>query len=778
MTVAFALPAIALPATALWAATSVPLPRERPVDVASGIAQTATDEVVVGTVADGDTEQVLSASDFPLPRPRPDDAGPAAHELFETAGFDAPVVDAHTAAVTNQAINFISAKRYDDALALQKTLSDPAARKLIEFYYVRDYSLSAPYSRMQAFLKENPDWPNQDLIRRRFEVALLAQRASAETVIEAFADEPPITSPGVIVYASALKATGAEERSGELIRALWRTQSLTTGEESLVLSRFADALEREDHKKRMDMLLYNGESSAALRVAAKLGGNEKKLAEARIAVSRRSSSAGSALDNLPQEVRSDPGYLLSRIQWNRRADRDDFAAKLLLEASFEPDQLVDPDEWALERRIVARELVETGNPDVVKTAYELVSKHAAESAIDRLENEWHAGWIALRFLKDPEAASKHFAEILNVATTPISTSRAHYWLGRAAEEAGDIPTALKYYTQAGEQPTTYYGQLALNRIGKTSVPRPDKPLIADTARRIIGERDSIRAMRLLVQIGREDEAARFMITMAEETDDPLTLVGICETAQQLGMTWGTVWMGKRGTRAGAPTEAYAFSTDGMPDFPKIGPGIDPAVVYAIARQESVFNPSALSPAGARGLMQMMPATAKATAQAYGQTYNLDRLTSDPTYNATLGAAHLGELAERFDNAYALVFAAYNAGPGRVYEWIERFGDPRKGEIDPVDWVELIPYNETRNYVQRVMEGLQVYRARLGEENQPLLIAEDLRLPLDTGQSVIAAATSAGDAGNNGVPGVFSGFGDGPVNTGAPPSTALGFGSGL
>lgn len=779
LTVAFAMPALALPGMGFaLTASTVPLPAEKPAEISGDIsadgaeAAVTEDSPVIGEDA---TEGVaMSDNGIPMPRFRPDEAGPGAGELARAGGFSAPVVDSHTAAVTSQALTHISAKRFSDALSIQKTISDPAARKLIEFFYVRDYSLSAPYSRIAAFLDENPDWPNRELIRKRYEVALLSQKADAETVIAAFTDSPPTTSAGTIIYASALDETGSGDTAKEMIRTLWRTQSLTTGEEGLVLNRLGDALTRDDHKARMDMLLYNGESSAALRVAKRLGGNEIKLAEARVAVSRRSKSAGSALDRLPEDVRTDPGYVLSRVQWNRRAGKDEFAAKLLIDADIDDDQLVDPDEWALERRIIARELLETGNPEHIKTAYELVSRHAAESAIDRLENEWHAGWIALRYLKDPAAASRHFGEILNVATTPISIARAEYWLGRAAEEAGDISGAMTHYTSAGTQPTTYYGQLALNRIGTTSVPGPRKPLYADTARRVVAGRDSIRAMRLLAQMGREDDAARYMISMANETDDPLTLVGLSETAEQMGLKWGTVWIGKRGTRAGAPTEAYAFATNGMPEFPTVGPNIDPAVVYAIARQESVFNPAALSPAGARGLMQMMPATAKATARSYGQTYDLNRLSSDPLYNATLGAAHLGELAKEFDNAFALVFAAYNAGGGRVYEWIKRFGDPRKGEIDPVDWVELIPFNETRNYVQRVMEGLQVYRASLSGNHQ-LMIAEDLRLPIGTGQAVIAANTATGIERNNGVPGVFSGFGNGPLDTGGVPSSALGFG---
>lgn len=750
-------------------ASTVPLPPERPSAETSVEPATKAEDTEIAPGPE------FSSNGIALPRARPSEAGPNSADVIAAGGFSVPVVNQATAALVREALNHISAKRFDRALALQNQIADPAARTLIEFFYVRDYALSAPYARIEAFLDNNPDWPNRELIRKRFEVALLSQRAKPDDILEAFAENAPTTSAGTVVYATALDSTGKLERAHGMIRALWRNASLTQGEENLVLDRFAKVLTDEDHKARMDLLLYRGETSAALRIAKKLGGNDLKLAEARISVIRRSRAAGSTLDKLPAEAKSDPGYILSRVQWNRRTGKDKEAAKLLLAANIDDDSLIDPDEWALERRIIARELIEENE---FQAAYELVSQHAAESAVDRLENEWHAGWIALRYLKDTDAAKTHFAEILNIATTPISTARGHYWLGRATEEGGDPEGALRHYLDAGAFPATYYGQLALDRIGRSAMPGPRKPIVADTARRIIGERDSMRAMRLLKQIGREDEAARYMISMANETDDELTLVGLAETAHQMGMKWGAVWIGKRGSQAGAPTDVYAFSTSGMPDYPTVGDPIEPAVVYAIARQESVFNPAAVSPAGARGLMQMMPATAKATARSVGQPYDVKRLTADPTYNATLGAAHLAELAGEYGNAYALVFAAYNAGGGRVNEWIKRFGDPRKGEIDPVDWVELIPFNETRNYVQRVMEGLQVYRASLNA-NQQLLIADDLRLPAGYGQSVIAASAGSGSAGD--VPGVFSGFGGGSIDTsgaaGGAPATALGFGGG-
>ncbi len=770
----------------------IPLPPERPAEIAAAAkpasmdeeaadatpGSTEPDELQVGEVQVGevqagevqpdDAEAAASAEGFPFPRPRPAEA-PSMDRVVGAGPVR--VVDQATAAATKEALIHISAKRFDQALEIQKRLPDPAAAKLVEFYYVRDSALHAPYRRIAAFLTDNRDWPNRALIQRRFEVALLAQRAPAEVVLEAFADRAPLTTAGTIVLASALAASGESARANELARTLWRKEQMTEGEERLVAERFSDVLTREDHKARMDRLLDKGETSGALRAARKLGADEMKLAEARVAVIRRSKSAGAMLDKVPTALRQDPGYILAKTQWHRRLGRYSEAAKIIGTAQIDPAKIAGPDEWSLERRIIARELIELGDP---AAAYAVVSQHGAESPIERLDSEWLAGWIALRFLHDTEKAEAHFAALTDIATTPISLARAEYWLGRTAEERGEAEEALRHYLEAGRYTTTYYGQLALARIGNAAISEPRKPLIADTAHRIVAKRDSMRAMRLLGQIGMESDAARFMISMAQEAQDAVTAVGVAETAHRMSLTSATVWIGKAAHQSGFPTELYAFATGGIPSYTDLGPGIEEAVVNAIARQESVFNAAAMSPAGARGLMQLMPATAQATARRYGQSYDLKRLTSDPSYNAKLGAAHLGDLTDDFGTAYALVFAAYNAGGGRVVDWIKRFGDPRKGEIDPVDWVELIPFSETRNYVQRVLEGVQVYRASLSGAEK-LLIAQDLRIPIDT-QTAIATAAD-GQAGDDGVPGVFSSFGGTELTTGSStvPASALGFG---
>lgn len=672
-------------------------------------------------VAVGAGWPTLLAADAPLPRERP---------AFETAGERTshvrrlpPVAAEELAERTREALEHVFAKRYTDALAIQRDLNDPLAVALVEYFYIREAGSQVPHQRIASFLEAYPEWLSRNQLRRLHEVALLVQRADNGTVLEALSKEPPLTNPGIIIFATALTEAGESARAAEMIGELWRTGNLTDGEERLIRQRFPDLITRDEIRFRMARQAYAGSRGAALRLARELGDDYVKLVEARLAVHQNAGNAKQLLDGVPESLHRDPLYQFSRAQHLRRAGDNAAAAEIILEATQDAGLLADTDAWATERRIVGRGLVEAGEAE---TAYRVVSGHSAQGVVARLETNWQAGWTALRFLEDPARARTYFARMTEDATRPISISRAEYWLGRTAEAAGDNDRATRHFAAAASHPTAYYGQLALDRVARADMTAARKPIHADAARRIVQERDEVRALRLLAQAGYSRLVPGLLMALAEASDDHVTLVGLAEIAHIMGHPTATVQIGRRGTYVGAPTEKYAFTQLGIPDFQSVGPAAEPALVYAIARQESLFNAAAVSPAGALGLMQLMPATARETAQRYGLSYSQGRLTAEPTYNAALGAAHLGELIAEFGDAYALVFAAYNAGRSRVYQWLKRFGDPRLGQVDPVDWVEMIPFNETRNYVQRVMEGLQVYRAGL-EGQGPLLIARDLRL---------------------------------------------------
>jgi soluble lytic murein transglycosylase len=341
----------------------------------------------------------------------------------------------------------------------------------------------------------------------------------------------------------------------------------------------------------------------------------------------------------------------------------------------------------------------------------------------KAEAEFHAGWYALEYLHDPVTATGHFANIAAISTLPLSLSRAEYWLGRAAEAAGDAKTATTHYQRAASYPTTFYGQLAVSKLGGKALRLPPPPVPTDTDRRNFEARQLVQVIHRLEAVDYDDRAAIFFRTLADQINAPGEIALLTGLADAEGNHQLALQLAKTAVSRGIPADALAFPTSAIPQTAAT-PGIDRAVVFAVARQESAFNPGAVSSAGARGLLQLMPTTAKVVAKAVGLPYDKSRLTSDPGYNATLGAAHLGDLVNNFGGSYVMTFAAYNAGASRVNQWVQQYGDPRDPRTDVVNWIESIPFTETRNYVQRLMENLEVYRARFG--SPALTIDADLR----------------------------------------------------
>ncbi len=477
--------------------------------------------------------------------------------------------------------------------------------------------------------------------------------------------------------------------------------------ENTALALFGPLLMPGDQKARMDLLLYGSDHAAALRAAKRLGAAQVALAKARIAVYRKAANSRALLDAVPRELHGEAGYLFSKIQVLRREEKFGEAAQLMLGAPKDAARLYNVDEWWIERRLLARKMIDIGEN---RTAY-LIARDAALPARDiyKTEQEFTAGWIALRFLTDPATAAHHFARIGIGSVNPTTLARAGYWQGRAAEAAGRIQEARAAYSAAAVQSTSYYGQLARAKLGLPQIELNGAP---GGRVRGIERLEVVRAVQLLYDLDERELAVPIFADMGEN-GDPDALVGLGEAASRHGDARGMLLLGKAALNRGLPFDFYAYPVTGIPPFRSIGPEVEPSVVYAIARQESAFNPSVVSPAQAYGLMQVTPDAGRYVCKKYGANFDLGRMKNDPVYNAALGAAELGGLIEDYRGSYIMTFAAYNAGRGSVRKWIERYGDPRDPKIDAVDWVELIPFSETRNYVQRIMENLQVYRARFG-----------------------------------------------------------------
>ncbi|ACB23884.1 soluble lytic murein transglycosylase [Methylobacterium sp. PvP062] len=661
--------------------------------------------------------------DAPVAFPLPDAAVTPAAPVPEVPDPARPKISGDTdPTLLRGAIDLYRKGRVADGDRMRDGFTDPAARALLEWVAIRA-GAGIGFNRTVAFVRANPDWPAGPLLRRRAEEALLSERKSPAVVRAYFATAKPSSAPGKFALALALRADGCEADAAEMVRDLWRTESFGRSLEAKVLDAFPDALTRVDHRYRMERALLKDDWESAGRAAGYAGGGYASLVRARRAVEDKSSGAAAALAAVPPSLRGDASYIFSRAQYLRRADKPEAAAAVLATAPSNPDVLVDGDEWWIERRIVARKLLDLGD---AKTAYAVASQPAARSPEKRIEAEFHAGWIALRFAGDPAAAAQHFAQVAAIAESPISVARAAYWQGRAAEALGQSEEAKRFYERAALQPIAYYGQVARARLGQTSLPLRAPADLEGAERQAFDGRLSIRALRLLGEAGIKELALPLYIDAARDLSDPRELQALGDLATDMKDARALVAIGKLAVQRGLPLDAHAYPTIGIPSYETFTavPQVERAMVYAIARQESQFDPRAQSGVGARGLMQMMPATAQRTARRVSTAFDVDRLTSDPAYCAKLGQAHLGELMEDWRGSYVLAFASYNAGGGNVKKWIDAYGDPRKGDVDVIDWVERIPFTETRNYVQRVMENLQVYRSRL-DSRSALLIEGDL-----------------------------------------------------
>jgi len=694
----------------------LPVPRNRPKAakpksigdiISSASSEDSGAEDSDGPQAPADVEPAPAISMVPPPPPGVSSSGgKSSSSPFGNAGL-------------RWALKLLDDKDPSAATIAAYALPNKVDIKLVNWMVATSGLPGVTSDRIRSVMNSLPDWPGQTLMRVRYEQALAREAPGPQAIAHALGGQKPASATGVIQLARAYVALGQKGDAAAIIRPYWRSNALTDDVEASIYREFGSLLTPADHKARMDQLLYDEQNTAALRAAGYIGKDQKALAAAVIAVNKNA-KADKLLAAVPASLKRDPLYIYSRIRVARRADHMKDAAALMLSAPRDAKALVDPDAWWVERRLISRALIDDGD---YKTAYRLAAGHTAESSPLRAEAEFHAGWYALEFLHDPATAKKHFAAIQSISTMPLSQSRAEYWLGRTAVRAGDMAEANAQFKRAGAYPTTFYGQLALARLGVKTL-RLSAPPQADAGlQQRFASRDLVQVIQHLTALGRDDDAKIFYRALSETLDNPSEIALLAALAEKNGEHQIALQIGKTAYTRGLPVETLAFPTAAIPRNAKTV--VEKPVVYAIARQESAFNPAAVSHAGARGLLQLMPATAKHTAGTLGLPFSQARLTTDPAYNATLGAAHLSELFDGFNGSYVMTFASYNAGRSRVFDWVKKHGDPRDPDVDVVNWIELIPFTETRNYVQRIMENLQVYRTRLGVTNA-LNIEADLK----------------------------------------------------
>ena len=617
-----------------------------------------------------------------------------------------------------QAIELVRKNRQDEATALENSITDPLARKVVEWVILRSEDGPDDVSRYEAFITANPSLPGITILRRRMEAVMWQENPEPRTVVAFFAQEAPHTAKGHFALARALLAQHDTARASAVLQDAWRNDAFSADLEAQARDAFAGLITPADDAARMDVRLYAEDEDAALRAASHAGPTALAVAKARAAVIDQGGNAKALLEAVPENARHDPGYIFSRVQWLRRSDKIADAAQLLVAAPRDPARLGDVDQWWVERRLVARKLLDLGD---ARLAYEVVNDAAVPNDENyRAEQHFTAGWIALQFLRQPSVALAHFARIADGVANPITLARGYYWQGRAAE-AEHEQEAWGFYRQAASYPTAFYGQLARARLGLDEVTLRSLPEPAPEHRIL----EISRAFEILYAVDEYDLVAAMAADLGENLTDSAALATFAEIATRHHDARATLLIGKGALRRGLPFERYAFPNFGIPEYRQIGPEVDPSVVYSIVRQESAFNARVVSSANAIGLMQVTPAAGRDTAKRFNVTFDQHRLSQDIAYNAQLGTAELGNDIATWRGSYILAFVAYNAGPRRAKEWIEQYGDPRDPKVDPIDWIERIPLSETRNYVQRVLENVQVYRA-LVENNPKLLIEADLR----------------------------------------------------
>jgi soluble lytic murein transglycosylase len=618
-------------------------------------------------------------------------------------------------AVLKDVIDLSRQAKTNDATAAEKNITDPAAQKLAEWFILRHPDSQAPFSRYAAFIADNPDWPGVTLMHRRAEARLWQEKMDAATV-HSFTGDHPFTAKGKFALARVLLNEGDRDGAQRLVREAWRSEELTEHSEGEALDAFHDLLTREDFAARMNKRMGAKDMGAAMRAAHHVDDNAVAIVKACSAVAGNDDKAGDKLDDVGPDARDDLSYVLCRVQW--------LMSRLVLTASQATMPLQDADEWWKVRRVLARKLLDQGD---VQGAYE-VARTAATPASENFRADRHfmSGWIALRYLNDPRRAMAHFIHIDEGCANPITLARANYWRGRAAEALGDFAAMRMNYQAAARQSTAYYGQLARARLGtnlmEVSKSQPDEA--PDEAKAKPSD-EIVRAADMLYTLGERDTVVSFVVDLAEDSNDVATRSAVADVTGRHNDARAMLELGKTALGRGLPVEAYAFPTIGIPAHTAVGPAIDRSVTYSVARTESDFNQKDKSSANAVGLMQVTPEAGRDTAKRFGVEYDWDRMVSDPVYNTQMGEAELSALLSEYKGSHIMTFAGYNAGRGRVRDWIKAYGDPRDPNVDAVDWVERIPFSETRNYVQRVMENLAVYRARFGNSD-PLIATTSQR----------------------------------------------------
>jgi soluble lytic murein transglycosylase len=632
----------------------------------------------------------------------------------------------------------LSAAKAGDGARVQAVIAstyDPLARKIALWALADAAPDTMTWAQAEEARRALADWPRPS--RRQMAAEKLIDRSglAPKAVIAWFGETPPLTAQGAMSLAAALRADGQTSAAAGVIRRAWRSLPFDQVCQTAMLSRFSDIITSADIDARVDFLLYGPHGQDALDLVAMLPQSRQAVAQARLALRRGDPGAELLVAALAPADQTSPGVIYERLLYLQ--SRGDISGALAL-VGYMPANL--PYEGAAEKlwhhgRLVV-EALQAGDPG---RAYAAAEHSGLNTGVSAGEAQFYAGWIALTRLKDPHLADTHFAVLQTLSESPITQGRALYWRGRAADAAGDPLAAQLFYEQAARYQTTFYGQLAATRGGVRDLVLGHDPQITPTDRATFETLDAVKAARLLARMGNNEGFRTFATGLSDSLPDLVSEAQLVDLAQTEGDQALAMRVVRNAAKRGMilPERGYPVRT------PPAGMAFaaEAPLVLGITRQESSFDPSARSGSGARGMMQLMPATAQGVARRAGLGWGS---LEDPDFNMRVGSAYLGQLVDQFSGSYVLATAAYNAGPGRPAQWTSLCGDPRSGATDPTDFIECIPFSETRDYVMRVMEATEVYRARLGGGRAPITLAADLKRGA-YGYTIVPVAALPADA---------------------------------
>jgi soluble lytic murein transglycosylase len=607
----------------------------------------------------------------------------------------------------------------EGARSYAQAISDPVAAKIVRFAAIDVAGERMSFLDLDTGRRDLWGWPRgarrQQLAEKSFNLGAYP----AQQTIAWFNGAEPETPEGAMALANAYQAAGRQAEAQALIKRFWREQLFDAAQQQTMLSRFGGMLDNSDHLARLNMLLLGPQGPATTAMMALVPADQRQLAEARIALRRDAANATALASAVPAYLQGDPGLAYERARYYRRRNLDTLGFPLLSQLPPAPPHAEGQELMWVERREYMKAAMRARN---WRAAYDAMNNHGFPRGEWRAESDFFAGWVALTRLNDSRAAARHFESLQGAGTTPVTLGRAAYWRGRAAEALGDRAAAQAFYQEGGKYIATFYGQLAAEKAGIKQINLGREPVPTAADRERFERRELVRAARMLAEIGEKDLFRAFVL----HADDTLANGEEHALMVDLARGYGDQDLAMRTARAAAqrgyllPERAYPLRT-----IPQVATTAEPAFVLAITRQESGFDPMVRSHANARGMMQLIPPTARAVARRLGVSYS-DAQLWDPDYNMRLGAFHLGELIDQFSGSYIMAAAGYNAGPGRPPQWVSECGDPRGGTTDPLDFVECVPFTETRNYIMRVMENTHVYRARLNGGIAPLTPSADLK----------------------------------------------------